>query len=26
VHAGQQQLSHDIRGMLALGGVATSTT
>ncbi|MFM9104390.1 MAG: transposase [Cyanobium sp.] len=26
VHAGQQELSHDIRGMLALGGVAMSTT
>jgi hypothetical protein len=26
VHAGQQQLSHDINAMLALGGVATSTT
>ncbi len=25
VHAGQQQLSRDIKGMLALGGVAAST-
>jgi len=25
VHAGQQELSHNIRGMLALGGVAAST-
>jgi hypothetical protein len=25
-HAGQQELSHDIRGMLALGGVTMSTT
>ena len=26
VHAGQQQMSHDIKAMLALGGLATSTT
>ena len=26
VHAGQQELSQDIRGMRALGGVAMSTT
>jgi predicted transposase YbfD/YdcC len=25
VHAGQQELSHNIRGMLALGGAAAST-
>ena len=25
VHAGQQELSHNIRGMLAMGGVAAST-
>ena len=25
VHAGQQELSHNIRGMLTLGGVAAST-
>ena len=24
VHEGQQELGHDIKGMLALGGVATS--
>jgi hypothetical protein len=26
VHAGQQQLSLDIKALLALGGMATSTT